>query len=280
MSDVALRLAALAIIVSLAAIAPASAEPPAGQIGVVDGALGTRLPGRDRWTPARPEDAVAAGQSLHTDPRSRAELRLADGTLDIAPNTRLDIIGAAGKVAEFGLPQGRLRLRLARLDPGRTVAVDLPQGAVWIEASGEYDIDAGTLPQPGRIAVLSGLARFTGPDADTDIKSEEAVVVTGMNPVIIRFERAVPDGFVAWGRGREAGPPLAGSTGPAPPATAPGPAPPPETASAEEAPRHLEQQQPHRHYERHVVRRYHGHHAYAAARPFNPLQPLFSLFRW
>jgi hypothetical protein len=298
MRDVAGRLAAavLAALAALGVSAAALAQAQADRVGFVDGRLALRPSGEQRWLPARADETVANGQSLRTDARSKAALLLPAGTLDLAPGTRLDIIAANGPVVEFGLPQGRIRLKLSHIAPATTFAIDLPQGGVWIRRPGEYDIDAGTVPQPGRIAVLAGVARFTGHDADTEIKTDEAVVLTGINPVVLRFARAAPDEFVAWARARDGNPalpaaPLAGTGEPpatprpsiARAATAPSAHVEPPPRETEERQRHIiveERPRPHRRHERRFARVRHLHHAYAAYRPFNPLQPLFSLFGW
>jgi hypothetical protein len=203
-------------------------------------------------------DAVAAGRTLRTGAGSHIAFRLDQGALDLAGGTRLDVVAATPDNLELALPQGRIRLDLQRLEPGQNVAIDLPQGGLWLRQPGEYDIAAGSSQEPSRVAVLSGLAHFTGRDIDTDIKTGEAAVLTGVNPVIPRFEGATADGFDAWAREQQISPPR--------PVEARQPPEPRE--------RSVERRTEHRRYVRRYWRR--GYTAYGA---FNPLQPLFSLFR-
>lgn len=198
-------LAALAILLLGAALpAWAQEEPPArvGRVSYVSGNLAFHMAGETEWSAASVNYPVATGGSFWTDASARAEMRIGPSTIDIAGGTELDVTNLNEQVAQLGLPQGRVYLRLRQLDSGQSFEIDTPQGGVWLLQPGAYDIDSGSADAPARVAVLEGSARFVGGGADTGIKSGDVAVLTGSNPVTVQLQRATSDEFVAWAQSR------------------------------------------------------------------------------
>lgn len=295
MRGVLFRLIWLAAVVLLTNVpivatrAQQAADPaPAARVGFVEGNLAYRTRGDARWSSAGRNVALAAGGSLHTGANSRAELRLGAAVLDLAADTRLDIVALSGTNAEFALPQGQMRLRLR--DGGANIAITLPRGAVRLRQPGEYEIAAGGMREPTRVAVFAGGARFTANGAALDVKGGEVALLSGANPVVARFEGIVADDFVAWGRAREQAeaPSAEAARAPAPisvrePPGA-GSTTPPEVERVPRVHRELEPLHARRpehervHFHAFRFHRHFHHYAHAYRGVFNPLAPLFHLF--
>jgi hypothetical protein len=244
------------LLVAFVLVAPSAVA----QIARIDGDVAAGQTVHPGWTDPHAGNDLAVGRTLRTGAGSRAAIKLDAGVLDLDRQTRLEIVATAPDNLELALPQGRIRLDLQKLDPGQNVGVDLPRGGLWLRQKGEYDIAAGSLQQPSRIAVLSGLAHFSGHDVDTDIKTGEVAVLAGVRPVVAAFEGAAADGFDSWARAQPANPPAPSGYG---------------NSGPERRERSVERRPEHHRY---VRRQWHrGYSAYRA--PFNPLQPLFQLFR-
>ena len=175
-------------------------EPPSrvGAVSFVSGNIAFRAAGDTQWSAAGVNYPVASGGSFWIDPQARAQIQIGPSTIGVAGGTELDITQLNDQVSQLGLPQGRINLHLRNLETGQSFEVDLPQGSVWLLQPGSYDIDAGSQDQPGRVAVFAGTARFAGGGADLEIRSGDAAVLSGSNPVTASIERAAPDAFVEW----------------------------------------------------------------------------------
>ena len=200
------RLLSLTILtVFIAAPTLAQQAPPArvGRVSFVSGNLAFHTAGQTEWSAAAVNYPVATGGSLWTDADSRAEIRIAPNTIDMAGNTELDVAELDERVTRLGVPQGRINLHLRHLDQGQSFEIDIPRGAVQLLQPGYYDIDAGTQDQPARVAVFEGSAQFIGGGTDIPIKAGDVATLNGLSPVTASFEPAVADAFVDWCRSRD-----------------------------------------------------------------------------
>src|SRR5262249_49174061 len=151
----------------------AAEEPPArvGRVSFVSGQLGFHIKGETQWSAANVNYPVATGGSFWSDPKSRAEIRIGQQTLDLDNNTHRDVAALNKQVMQLAVPQGRVGLHLRHLGEGENVEIDIPRGGVWLLAAGTYDIAAGSQDQPARIMVFEGSARFVGGTLDVAIKA-------------------------------------------------------------------------------------------------------------
>jgi hypothetical protein len=196
---------------------PVRAEDPlpsrVGRVSVVDGNVAVR-PAGGEWSDSGINDPVAAGMSARTQAQGRAVLRVGPETIALGPSSEIDLAKLDAGATQIMLRQGRIGVRLPRLDPApgidpaRSVEIDTARGGAWLLAPGEYDIAAGDERAPARIAVLDGSARFVGPGQgptvgsaiDTAIAAGSATVVSGGAPVVASLDGAAPDDFVGWWR--------------------------------------------------------------------------------
>jgi hypothetical protein len=200
-----LLIAVTIITVSITASTLAQQAPPArvGRVSFVSGNLAFHTAGQTEWSAAAVNYPVATGASLWTDADSRAEIRIAPDTIDMASGTELDVAELDDRVARLSVPQGRIVLHLRSLDQGQSFEIDLQRGAVQLLQPGYYDIDAGTQEQPARVAVFEGSSRFIGGGTDIAIKAGDVAVLNGVSPVAATLEPAIADAFVEWCRSRD-----------------------------------------------------------------------------
>jgi hypothetical protein len=187
---------------------PAWAEdlPPSrvGRVSAVDSSVATRPTGGE-WTDSGVNDPVASGMSVRTQAHGRAMLRIGPETIALAASSELDLTRLETGLTQIVLRQGRIGVRLARIEPGRGVEIDLARGGVWLLTEGDYDIIAGDERAPARIAVIDGRARYVGKGpgdtiTDTTIATGSATVPSGGDPVVATLDSAATDPFAAWWR--------------------------------------------------------------------------------
>ena len=183
----------------------AETVPPSrvGRVAFIEGTLAFHTQGETAWSAAAANYPVATGSAFWTDPKSRAEIRIGAQTIDLAGNTDLEISQLDQQVMHLAVTQGRIELRLRELGEGESVQIDIPRGGVWLLQAGRYDIDAGTADQPSRVAAYEGSVRFVGGTAEVAIKSGDAEVLSGGDPVVAKVEHAAPDEFTQWCQSRD-----------------------------------------------------------------------------
>ena len=196
----------LSVLTALTAVPSLAQQAPPGRVGrvsFVSGNLAFHTAGQTEWSAAAVNYPVATGALLWTDADSRAEIRIAPDTIDMASNTELDITELDERVTRLSVPQGRIVLHLRRLDHDQSFEIDLSRGAVQLLQPGYYDIDAGTQDQPARVAVFEGSAQFTGGGADIAVKAGDVAMLNGLNPVTATLQPAAADAFIEWCRSRD-----------------------------------------------------------------------------
>src|SRR5436190_21909748 len=135
MRMVAKFLLVLGLLTALPALAQEpKQEPPGrvGRVGVIDGTLAFYGPGDSEWSAAKVNLPVAAGGWFATDPKSRAQLRIGPDTINLAPDTQLNIAELRDGVMQLALAQGRLGIRLHRpaWRKDATAGIDVARGTV------------------------------------------------------------------------------------------------------------------------------------------------------
>src|SRR5580765_1144200 len=203
------------ILLGCLAAAPASAEDPpllrVGRVAVTDGPVAVRAAGGE-WADSGVNGPVASAMSVRTPAQSRALLRIGAETVALAASSEIDLARLDSDATQIVLRQGRIGIRLARLDPARSIEIDIARGGVWLLTQGDYEITAGDERAPARIAVLGGRARFVGKrpgiasdsasdtTIDTTIATGSATVLSGNGQVTSTLDGAAADDFVAWWR--------------------------------------------------------------------------------
>ena len=182
-----------------AAAAPAPAPSArVGQVSLVAGKVEYRGPGDAQWSAAALNDPVATGVALRTDAQARAEIRIGADTIYLDGGAEIAVAKLDQPIAEIALRQGRIDLDIRHLDPGESIAADIPRGGVWLLQPGRYDINAGGGDRPVRIAAYTGNARFAGGGADIRVNAGDRLVLNAAGPVVATTEAASGDEFAEW----------------------------------------------------------------------------------
>ena len=110
----------------------ALADPPArvARISFSTGSVSFRPGTVDEWSTASLNYPLTIGDHLWTDSGARSELQLDTAVLRIAPATELSVLNLDDHVAQVRLTQGTVSVRVRAVDPGDTLEIDTPAGAV------------------------------------------------------------------------------------------------------------------------------------------------------
>jgi hypothetical protein len=182
-------------------------EPPPSRVGRLSlrsDNVGFRTPGQANWNDAEVNQPVFSGAAIRTGPRSRAEIRMGAHTINLSNGTEIELTSLTDQLAQIALSRGRIDLRLRQIGERETVEIDAPQGGIWLQGPGIYDIDAGSSDQPPRVAVFEGTAHFVGASGDnTTIEAGQMAVLMGSDNAAPAVGQATPDDFAEWSRGRD-----------------------------------------------------------------------------
>jgi hypothetical protein len=181
-----------------------SAKAPEGRVGRLAFVLGKvewRVAGAAAWSDAAVNFPVAAGTAVRTDVKSRGAIEIGADSIDLSDATLVEIAGLDDRATNVLLRQGQIGLALSRRG-GDEVEIDLPQGGVWLQEPGEYEIEAGGPGEPARIAVFAGGARLYAGGAEIGIAAGEAVRLSAATPFAATIGPAAGGAFAAWWRAR------------------------------------------------------------------------------
>jgi hypothetical protein len=137
------------------------------------------------------------------DQNSRAELEVGPFTIRLSQNTDLTLANLNDQTMQLGLGQGTIRVSVYELPSGNTVEIDTPNGALTALGPGSYRVDVD--PNNGsRVTVNRGSLQVSGGGADQTVQAEQAVQLTGTNPVqVSSIPLPGPDNFDEWCRSRD-----------------------------------------------------------------------------
>jgi hypothetical protein len=196
--------AAAAALPSLAAAGPSGAADgkagamislaaPPGRVGRVSqasGQLSFHGAGETAWSPASVNYPVAAGEGFETAAGGRGAIEIGEDRLSLAGDTEIAVARLDPHTIDIKLLRGEVGFAVARLKPGESVTIELPRGDARLLAPGNYEIAAGTPPQPSRLAVFEGQARFSGGGVDLAVKPGSAARISADKSVSAAIEAA------------------------------------------------------------------------------------------
>jgi len=165
-----------------AAAVPGSEAPPSlvGRLSFVSGNVGVRASGE--WLDAVLNFPVTAGASLRTGPHAHAEIEIGADTIELAPDSEIEIVKLADRAIQVVVVRGQIGFASHRFGDGGSVEVDILGEGRQLLQPGCCDIDAGTR----RIAVLAGGA-LSGGSGQADATTQPTA----------------RDDFVEWCRSRD-----------------------------------------------------------------------------
>jgi hypothetical protein len=122
----------------------------------------------------------------------------------VAEGTDLTVTNLTDQLVQLGLTQGMLEVSIYRLDPGDSVEVDTPRGALALLAPGNYRIDNPPGDEATVVAVGHGSLQWTAGGVAQVVQEGQAIRVTGINPIqVASIPLPSSDAFDQWSAGRD-----------------------------------------------------------------------------
>jgi hypothetical protein len=196
--------AALTMLPIFAAMAQAqdqaapAADPPGrvARLAFMQGNVSLEPAGVDSFSQAELNYPLTAGDRVYADLQALAELQTSDLTVRMSNGADVTIASLTDQVAQIGLAQGSIRIGthdLTTPDGGAgTVEIDTPNGSIMVQLPGDIRVDSYPQSDTTVVTVTSGQVEVTGPNLDQVLGPNQALQLTGMNPV-----NAQPVGLLA-----------------------------------------------------------------------------------
>ena len=155
------RIRVLAVVASAAIMAvsgAALADPPwrVARLGYTTGPVSFSPAGENDWFDASINRPLTSGDRLWVDDGGRAELQVGGAMIRLDAGTGASILNMDDQIAQVQLTQGRLNVRVFRLEPGQVFEVDTPNLAFIPRRPGVYRIEVDPYGRATTIIVRSG----------------------------------------------------------------------------------------------------------------------------
>ncbi len=188
--------------------AGAADDPPSrvARLSAMQGGVSFQASGASDWALATVNSSITSGDRLVTDDGGRAELEIGSLAVRFGSSTDLTVTSLTDGLLQLGAPAGTLRLSVYRMNPGDTIEVDTPNGAVSMLANGNYRIATNAAGTQTTVTVESGRVEITGPSTTQFLERNHTVRLTagGNGDVqISSVSRPGPDGFDSWSSYRD-----------------------------------------------------------------------------
>jgi FecR protein len=186
---------------SLCVAATLSADPPdrVARLSYVDGSVSFQPAGMEEWVPATHNYPLTTGDHLWTDRNSRAELRTDFGALRLGSQTEVSFLNLDDRTAQIRLAQGSLNVGVRELGEDEEIEVATPNGAVTLLRPGEYRVDVNPDGEETTVTVRRGEAEFTASGSAVPIRSQESMIVSGLDePNYDVLEASPRDSWEDW----------------------------------------------------------------------------------
>jgi Family of unknown function (DUF6600)/FecR protein len=166
----------VACLAILASGTAAHADPPSrvARLGYLTGPVSFSPSGENDWVDARLNRPLTTGDRLWSDAGARAELQFGGAMIRMGAGTGVSLLNMNDRVAQLQLTQGRLNVRVRRVEVGQVFEVDTPNLAFTVRQPGEYRIEVDPDGNGTTIAVREGQGDAYGEGAAYVIDSRQA----------------------------------------------------------------------------------------------------------
>ena len=181
-------------------------DPPArvARIAYLSGRVAFQPSGDTAWSVATLNYPMTSGDRVYADRGALVELQLGSAAVRASDLTDLTVTDLTDQFLQLGLAEGTVRVRVYRLDPGDSVEVDTPHGALTLLAAGDYRIDALSDQQVTTVTVVSGSLQWTAGGVAQLVQSGQAIRISGINPIqVTSVAPPAADGFDRWSAERD-----------------------------------------------------------------------------
>ncbi len=180
-------------------------DPPGrvARLNYTNGNVSLRADNVPDWAPASLNFPLTTGYHLWTDQGSHAELHIGTTAIRLADETALAILNLDDRVTQLSLTQGALNVRVASLNPGETLEVDSPNGAVTIERAGAYRFDVNNDGTMSVLTVRAGAASVATGGQSVEVNANQRVHYSGDQETPDVVAAPAPDPWDQWCSGRD-----------------------------------------------------------------------------
>lgn len=174
------------------------------RLSYMDGAVSFEPSGENDWSQATLNYPLTTGDRLWTDVNARAELETGNVAIRMSQQTDLTETNVTDQLMQFGLAEGTLRVRVFDLRQDHTIEIDTPNAAITIAQPGDYRIETYPNQNMSVVTVNTGEVQVTGDNINQLVDSNQAVQLTGNNPVQLQWIAVTgPDAFDQWSSQRD-----------------------------------------------------------------------------
>jgi hypothetical protein len=185
---------------------PGSGDPPArvARISYLTGTVSFQPSGDTAWSLATANYPLTTGDRLYADRGARAELQAGRLTLRVGEGSDLTVTSLSDDFTQVGFAQGSLRISVYGMDPGDSIEIDTPRGALALLAVGEYRVDAPADESPMIVAVSRGTLQWTAGGVAQLVQGGQAITISGTNLIqVASTGLPAPDAFDQWSADRD-----------------------------------------------------------------------------
>ncbi len=181
--------------------APDAGDPPArvARISYVQGDVSFQPSGDTTWSLASINYPVTSGDRLYAGTGARAELQVGSLAIRIAASSDLTLTNLTEQLVQIGLSQGSASVSIYKLQPGDSVELDTPRGALFLLQSGTYRVDAPAGGDAMVVTAQHGSLEWTAGGVAQTVAEGQAIQVSGINPIqVASLAPAGADDFDRW----------------------------------------------------------------------------------
>jgi hypothetical protein len=196
-------------IILLAASGAAMAQggdPPSrvARLNYLDGPVSFRPGTVDDWTAASLNYPLTNGDHLWVDAGARAEMHIGSTAIRMDSTTAVSILALDDAVAQIGLTEGSIDVRLRFMAEGDTFEVDTPNAAIVLRRAGDYRISTRGDDNLTVAAAKAGEANIRAGGNEFPLFTGQSVQVAGVDtPTQEMGPVPAPDDFDLWSQARD-----------------------------------------------------------------------------
>jgi hypothetical protein len=189
------------------AAASAAGDPPSrvARLSSMQGSVSFEAAGSPEWAAATLNSSITTGDRLVADDGGRAELEIGGVAARFGSSTDVTVTSLTDGLLQLGVPAGTVRLSVYRMNPGDTIEVDTPNGAVSVLTPGTVRIETNSAGTQTIVSVERGRVELSGPNLSQTIEGARTVRLSaGDGGVqVADAPHPGPDGFDAWSSYRD-----------------------------------------------------------------------------
>src|ERR1700751_4144106 len=172
----------LAFVLPQIASAADDDDPPGrvARLSYARGAVSFNPAGTDDWTSAVLTRPLTIGDKLWTDNGARAELNLGTAAIRLGDQTGFSFLNLDDRATQIQMTEGRLNVRVRRLDQDELFEIDTPNLAFSILRPGIYRINVNESGDATMVAVQTGEGEVTGGGSAYTLRARESGMFFGI----------------------------------------------------------------------------------------------------